>query len=486
MDRRNLLGFLGASVVAGTASRSQAQTVEAKKVVVVGGGMAGVSAAKYLKLWGQDTVDVTLVAASDIYLSHIMSNKVLTGELNLVNDLAYNYDNRPAGVTLVVGTARTPSGTGSAGGTITIDLKGGGEQTLAYDRLVLAPGIDFDFSPSIYGSLTQAQIDLHFPHALQAGDTTLELARQLAALKSKTVSHRVIVTIPKAPYRCPPGPYERVCAIAGWLKVNSPKSKVIVLDANPNVIVEPLSFGNAFTKTFSNYVEYYPSATVKTASVDGAGMKTIVLTAGVKLTNALTKKVVGRTALTSFMAKVANIIPTQRAGKIVIDTFCPKGSTTTSIFGTDKGLFDNRWALIDEKTYKARHPDLAAVHVIGDSIYSYRQPKAGHIGNQQAKVCADAILRELTANDVYPTPITNSACYTPITPTTATWLTAVFQYKKVNWTINSVANEGYAMDFLPPGAPVEPSGGIATATANEQMNEWFSALMSDAFGQGFG
>ena len=478
LDRRSIVALLTAGaageIFVGSSAKAQAQTVTPKEIAVVGGGMAGTSAAKYLKMWGDEggnPVNVTLIVATATYTSCIMSNKVLTGEMPLTS-LVYNYDKLKArGVTVVVGEVAsvTPgSRTVTLGGTA--EFPEGG-QTKNFDRVVLAPGIDFSYKSFDVASgtsldigftgMTVAQAPDLLPHAWKAGPTTTALRNQLVGL---TNGNKVIITIPKAPYRCPPGPYERVCVIADWIKRNRPKSKVIVLDENANVLVEPLSFGNALAKTYATYVEYYPNASIKSVKWTSAKSKTVTLRVGAKKTNALTKAIINNTAVTTFTAEIVNLIPQQKGGKIVIDTF---GAVTGGLDASGK------WAVIDERSYEAKAAVLAGIHVVGDSISS-AQPKAGHIGNQEAKVCADAILRleSDTVRPVYAEPVTNSACYTPISSTLATWLTAAFRY---DLTSNKMAL------VTPPGV-VEPAGGVATTTAHGQMKKWFAALMEDTFG----
>ena len=469
LDRRSILALLTAGTAGelfvGSSTSARAVTLDRpREIIVVGGGMAGTSAAKYLKLWGASAVsplNVTLIISDPKYTSNIMSNKVLTGQKTLA-ELEYGYDGLVAlGVNVVIGQVGSVD---TAGKKVTLSSGTFGTSAeKAYDRLILAPGVDFvykSFAASTnediqFANMTADQAPDLLPHAWKAGPSTENLRNQLLAL---TNGNNVIITIPKAPYRCPPGPYERVCVVAEWLRKNKPASRLIVLDENPKVIVEPLSFGNAFSKTYASNVSYFPSASLASVTYNTAKEKSVTLRNPVQLSNALTHTK-GGAAISQFSAVVIPLVPQQQAGKIVIDTL--QGKLDAS----------GRWAPVDELSYEVK--GLAAVHVIGDAISS-AQPKAGHIGNQEAKICADAILRmEFTlVGAPYAKPVTNSACYTPISETTATWLTAVFAY-------DTSLQKMVLVD--PPGV-VEPSGGIPTTTAYSQMNKWFAFMIEVAFG----
>jgi NADH dehydrogenase FAD-containing subunit len=393
------------------------------KVVVVGGGMAGAAAAKYLRLWGGSGVSVTLVERSTNYTSNIMSNLVLTGQRS-VSSLQYTYDNLVSryGVNRVQGevTAIDPVSK-------RVTLASGG--TLAYDRLVLAPGVVFTYEPALGGipGLETAAAQAKVLHAWQAGDQTTALRNQITAMPNGGV---FVLTIPAKPYRCPPGPYERACLVADWLKKNRPGSKVIVLDANPGITAEVHAFTDAFMNVHAGVIEYYPNASI--TSIDASTM-TVASSVG------------------SIKAHVINAIPPHRAGKVV----------------TDAGLADQggRWASVNQLSYESKVA--AGIHVIGDSAGT-AQPKAGHIGNQLGKVCADAIVRALGGLTPDPAPVTNSACFSPITMESASWLTAVFAYDPAT----------QAMAAVPDSFREAAS---RTTDGFSKMNKWFTALMTETF-----
>jgi sulfide dehydrogenase [flavocytochrome c] flavoprotein chain len=393
----------------------------ARRVVVVGGGMAGATVAKYLRLWGGSGLQVTLIERESVYTSNILSNLVLNGSVTM-NTLYFNYARLVSGYGVKVLRATVDS--------IRPDLRrvqytqNGVAGEVTYDRLVVAPGIDFDFPPG----LTTPDAQLAAPHAWKAGAQTLALRDQLQAMPT---GGTFLLAIPAKPYRCPPGPYERACVVADWLKRNRPGSKVLVLDANPSITAEVATFTKAFNVTYQGIVTYVPNAAV--ISVDVA-----------------TRNV--NTTFGPFHGDVLNIIPPHRAGRIVADAGLANDAA-------------GRFAIVNVLSYESTAKPF--VHVIGDAAAT-TQPKAGHIANQEAKVCADAIVRMFAGLAPDPSPVTNSACYSPITATTASWLTAVFAYDPVTKTM----------------VPVPASSGEATGPSGdhyEDMFLWFDTLMKDSF-----
>lgn len=226
MDRRPLL----IATAAGIAAARSARAADTARVIVVGGGLAGTTAAKYLRLWGGPGFDVTLVEREGAYTNCIGSSLVLTGQRSMAERrVGYEVLRSRYGVKLVAGEVLELDPVA-----MRVRLTGGTQ--LQADRIVLAPGVDFDSVPG----LADPQ---RMPHAWKGGPQTQVLANQLAALPPGGV---VVLTIPKAPYRCPPGPYERACLIADWLKARKPRAKLIVLDTNPDFVTEKENFGRAF------------------------------------------------------------------------------------------------------------------------------------------------------------------------------------------------------------------------------------------------
>ena len=395
---------------------SSSTTVKAR-VIVIGGGMAGTTVAKYLRLWG-DGIEVTLVERMPTYTSNIMSSLVLTGQRTL-SSLTYKYDTLRSkyGVTTVFGEVVAVDPVNAK---VTLADK----TVLSADRIVMAPGITFDEVPGLGTSN-------RMPHAWTAGPQTTLLAGQLSTMRAGGVA---ILTIPKTPYRCPPGPYERACLVADWLKVKKPGSKLIVLDANPDIVTEKDNFTSAFLGMHGSVIEYHNNAEV--LSVDPVGMN--LYTAG------------GGT----FHGDVVNMIPRQRAGGLI---------AATGLNNATEG----RFAGVNVLSYASTVAGASKVHIIGDSSAT-TQPKAGHVANQEAKVCADALSRILAGGSPDAAPVTNSACFSTITSTKASWLHAMFQYDPVTGTMLAVpaatgASVGWDSDSF------------------EDMGEWFSALMADTF-----
>ena len=391
------------------------------RIVVVGGGMAGATVAKFLRLWGGAGVQVTLVEKEPRYVSNILSNLVLTDAVTM-SSLEFSYATLVAnyGITLVQGTAL-------AADPVTRQLTvatATGPRQLPFDRLVVAPGIEFAYP---IGLETEAQRALA-PHAWQAGPQTTLLRSQIRAMRT---GGTFVMTVPPTPYRCPPGPYERACVVADWLKRNKPGSKVLVLDANPFIVAERDSFERAFTQTHAGVIQYVPNAVVE--RVDTAQRKVF-------------------TSLGEFGGDVLNVIPTNVGPGLLANlglASAPRG-----------------FAGVDVLSYESNVA--RGIHVIGDASAT-TQPKAGHIGNQEAKVCADALVRIFAGGQPDPAPVTNSACYSTITRSQAGWLNAVFQYDEPSKTMVA--------------APASMAASQGWSEKNfKQMTKWFDALMADTFG----
>lgn len=385
-SRRKLLQASGALLAAGAVAPRAWAAVAAPRVVVIGGGFAGATVAKYLRLWNAQ-IQVTLVEPNPTHVSCILSNLVMNGSLTMT-DITLRYDNLRTkyGVKMVADRA------------VAIDSVNRRVTTqsglqLPYDKLVLAPGIDFDAIPGLDSAVV--------PHAWQAGPQTLALKNQVAAVPA---GGAFVLSVPPAPYRCPPGPYERACLIADTLLRSRRAGKVIVLDANPDITAEAHTFHTAFQTTYAGIVEYHPNSVVQ--SVDWS-TKTI------------------RTNIGAIRADAANIIPPQRAGKL---------AAAAGLLGSNTAT---RWAPVNPLTYESLL--VPHVHVIGDS-QGTGQPKSGHMANAQAKVCADALIRYFAGEAPDPAPVTASACYSPITATKASWLSVVFGYDAASGAMKAVPN----------------------------------------------
>ncbi|MDP1653478.1 MAG: FAD-dependent oxidoreductase [Rhodocyclaceae bacterium] len=384
------------------------------RVVVIGGGMAGATAAKYLRYWGGTGVDVTLIERESTYGSKIMSNLVLNGSRTMAS-LQFGYGNLASryGVKVVKGEVVTIDPVGRS-----VILAGG--TRYAYDRLIVAPGVAFDVVPGLETAAAQARV----PHAWDAGPQVTNLRNMITAMPSGGV---FVMHIPAKPIRCPPGPYERACVVADWLKRNRTDTKVIVLDANPSIMAEQHSFLEGFAL---HGITYVPDVSID--RVDAATLDVY-------------------TNQGKFSSNVLNVIPPHRAGKVI----------------SANGLADagGKYTSVNVLSYEAKVAP--GIHVIGDASAT-TQPKAGHIANQEAKVCADAILRLLSGRAPDPAPHTNSSCYSPITFDTASWLTANYAYDPTTQTM----------------VLVTASAGEAAARSKdnfEEMNKWFKVLMGDSY-----
>jgi sulfide dehydrogenase [flavocytochrome c] flavoprotein chain len=430
-DRRKFLKMLGAAAAVSTLSKGVSAATTAPRVVVVGGGFGGATVAKYLRMWGGN-VRVTLVEQYPAHHSCILSNLVVTGALGM-SRITLNYDalqNR-YGVTLLPGRAIAIN---EARNKLTVST-GTGNVVLPYDHLVLSPGIGFVPPPAGYWNPKLT------PHAWRAGSQTTLLRNQLAAMRNDDV---FVMTVPKSPYRCPPGPYERACVVADYLKrKNRVGAKVIVLDANDKIQAEPEAFGHAFSVTHAGYIEYYPNATVQSV-------------------NSTTRSIVS-SVKTVRNAKVLNYIPNQKAGGIAAEL----------------ALSASGFVPVNPLTYGiSTYPN---IHVIGDacavpSSDGKAVPKSGHMASAEAKVCADAIIRSFLGETPDQNITTNSACYSPITNRTASWLSASFIYGNIYDSTGKVKGKGMHRVDLgeAPSAQID-------ADSYADMFTWSESLFADAF-----
>ena len=443
LSRRQLLGWAAAGLTAGLLPRAGHAALSGKKVVVVGAGMAGMTAAKYLRLWGGSGLQVTLVEPETLYTSNIMSNLVLNGSRS-VSSLRYARDTLVTkyGVQRITGSVATLNP-----GARAVTLADG--TTLPYDRLVLAPGVSFD---EAYG-LTQADYDTRTPHAWRAGAQTTLLRNQLVAMRN---GDTFVMSIPKAPYRCPPGPYERACVVADYLKkAKGSNCRVLVLDENTTIQAERHTFEQAFGQTHAGVIRY--EAGISGLHIDAASRQLSYLDAVL--------------APHTVQAQAINPIPPHRAQGSAPGGWLARAGLNNSA--------DGRWAVVDVLSYESTALPGSGIHVIGDAS-SCGLPKAGHVANQEAKICADAIVRLLQNGQPDPQPVANSACYSPITASTASWLTATYQYDPVERKMKPATGGGKTVVNGAPATAIES----ATIDSDnfKNMGTWFRTLMSDTLG----
>jgi len=451
INRRNLLQSLSAGSLAALAPLAL-HAATTNRVVVVGGGMAGAAVAKYLRLWSNKTVDVTIVESSTQYVSNIMSNLVVTGQY-AASMLNFNWANltRNHGVKVVAGTVAAIVPGGSLGRWRVTITNGSTTSTRYCERVVLAPGVMFDAVPSMADATTPAPI----LHAWQAGPQTTRLRDQLAAMPA---TGTFVMTIPKAPYRCPPGPYERACVVADYLLRNKPGARVLVLDANPDIMAEKENFSRAFSTLYSGNLSYLPGRVVRAVDAQvGLAGGAVRVDVVVRDANGV-DLVMGSETHT---AQVLNVIPPHRAGRIV----------------QTLGLADaTGFAPVDGRSFESTVAGRGGMHVIGDSAKT-TLPKAGHVGNQEGKICADAILRAFASQLPYATPTANSACFSPVSSTQASWLTAVYQYKQ---DATTGTWRYVAMDQVS-GATGATEAQAFTSGQFSKMTTWYRSLMAETF-----
>jgi sulfite dehydrogenase len=392
ISRRRLIGAgaaLGTLALAGCANIGAGPSIG--RVVVVGGGFGGSTAARYLKLWGGN-VDVTLVERNASFVSCPISNLVLGGYKQIA-DLTRGYGGlRALGVKVVQGEV-----TGIDVAARKLRLADG--QELSYDRLVLSPGIDFMFEQ--VGGLQQAVDSGRVTHAWKAGAQTVALRKQLESMPDGGV---FALSIPKSPYRCPPGPYERACMVAAYFKSAKPRSKVLVLDANPEIQSKKALFEKAFAQHYAGIVEYRPNAELKELAGNVAKLE-----------------------FEDVKADLLNVVPPQRAGEIA----------------RKAGLvnLNNRWVGVNWLTMESTAAP--GIHVLGDATFpAPLMPKSGHMANQHAKVAAAAIIQLLQGLPVNASPVVMNTCYSFVTARDVVHVASVHQYSDAEKTFKTVPGSG--------------------------------------------
>jgi NADPH-dependent 2,4-dienoyl-CoA reductase/sulfur reductase-like enzyme len=410
------LSTLGGCAVGGNPSAARARL---GRVLVVGGGFGGATAARYLKLWGGDEIEVVLVERNAQFISCPLSNLVLGGSKTLA-DLTVGYEGLARqGVTVVHDEVLAIDPAARR-----VRLAQAGEQV--FDRIVVSPGVDFLFD-EIQGLDETARKTIL--HAWKAGEQTAQLRAQLQDMPDGGV---YVLTIPKSPYRCPPGPYERVCQVAHYFKTAKPRSKVLVLDANPEITSKKGLFSRVFSQTYKGIVDYQPNMNV--TEID-ARNRVAITEVGDRI-----------------RADVLNVVPPQRAAGIARST----------------GLINanNRWCAVDWITMESTVAP--GIHVLGDATLSAPvMPKSGHMANQHGKTAAAAIVELLNGRSPQPLTMTNT-CYSFVDDRNVIHVASVHRYVAQKKTMEVVAGAS--------GLSVEPNlveGGYAQAWAR---NIWKDML----------
>lgn len=397
MQRRHFLqtgSALGAmGLVSGCASIGGGS---GPKVVVIGGGYSGATAAKYLRMWSEQKIQVTLVEPSDAFISCPMSNLVIGGS-RTITEITTPYDNltKRHGVKVVKDRVNTIDADKRI-----VKLASGAE--LTYDRLIVSPGIDFMWET--LPGMNKAGAKEKIMHAWKAGEQTVTLRKQLQAMPDGGV---FAISIPLAPYRCPPGPYERACQAAEYLKKAKPKSKLLVLDANDDVSSKGALFKKAWAERYKGIIEYRGKH--RLTDVDAA-------------TNTLKFEFND-----DVKANVLNVIPNMRCGDIAVNA----GLATDN----------RRWCEVDFLTFESKAAK--NVHVLGDSIQvAPGMPKSGHMANQHGKTCAAAVVALLMGKQVNPMPIYNNTCYSYVSSQDVVHVASVHRYDAEKKTMVTVAGSG--------------------------------------------
>ena len=423
-ERRRLLQGIGASAafaaVPGTALAAKGKK-PVGRVVVIGAGFGGATAAKYLRKWSHGAIEVVLIERQKEFISCPTSNEVLAGHRKFETTV-HSYDNLKKHWGIKVVTASVTD-VDTEKRVVKTDKAG----DFSYDRLVLSPGFDFNYD-SIAGYDEKARETVL--HAWKAGPQTLALRKQLEDLPD---GGTYVLSIPKAPYRCPPGPYERASLIASYFKEHKPKSKVLVLDANDKIISKEKLFLSVWEKDYKDIIEYRPKWNV--VALDAASRT---------VTSELGEKVTG---------DVLNILPQQRAADI---------ARKIGVVNVN-----DRWAEVNWITLESTA--VPKVHVLGDALSAAPlMPKSGHMANQHGKAVAAAIVEIFSGREPQPTLMANT-CYSMVDGKRAIHVDSVHRYhpeKKVPLV-------------------VEGSGGVSKEASVEEgiyTRAWATTIWKDVLG----
>jgi len=399
MNRRLFMGQSAALIGAAstlTSFSAQASNLQKAKIIVVGAGYGGATAAKYLRTLSNNSADVTLIEPQAEFISCPISNLVVGGTQQM-KAITTPYDGlvKKYGVKMVKDSVSKIDPQKK-----TVQLASG--TVMSYDKLVLSPGIGLMLD-KIDGlaEANKAGITLQ---AWKAGPETVALHKQLADMRDGGV---FALTIPLAPYRCPPGPYERACQVANYMKKNKPKSKVVVFDANPGIASKGKLFKAVWDDQYKDLIEYQPAS-----NVVGVDAKTKTLKFELR---------------DDFKADVLNVLPPMRAGGLVIETGLANAN--------------NRWANVHFLNFESTAAK--DIHILGDSIQTApKMPKSGHMANQQGKVAAAAIICELSDYPVNPNPVVTNTCYSFVNDRDVIHVASVHQYDAAEKTFKAVPGSG--------------------------------------------
>ena len=424
MNRRLFLGQSTAlmSLMLGMQGASRAVELKSAEIIVVGAGYGGATTAKYIRLLSNNTARVTLIEPEPLFISCPLSNLVVGGSRTL-EEISVSFDTlrNTHGINMIKDFVKKIDPDKK---TVTL----GSGKTLRFDKLVLSPGISM-MTDTIEG-LVQANSMGATLQAWKAGPETLALRQQLNAMQDGGV---FAITIPEQPYRCPPGPYERACQVADYFKKNKPKSKVLIFDANQDVVSKGALFKKAWADLYPGMIEYRPSHSVM--RVEGS------------------TKTLKFDIQEDVRADVLNVLPPMRAGELIINA---------GLANSNK-----RWAQVDFLNFESTAAK--DIHVIGDSAQNAAfMPKSAHMANQHAKVVAAAIVAELSGWEVNPSPVLTNTCYSFVDDKQVVHVASVHQYSAAEKTYKTVAGSG--------GVSTEPSDLEGTYAWGWARNIWADSL----------
>ncbi len=438
INRRNFLKLSGgaAAMASAMGASSFAIAGATKKVVVVGGGIGGATAAKYIKM-ADSSIDVTVIEPNANYYTCFMSNEVLSGHRTL-DSIKFGYAGLAAhGVNVV-----QDSVVGIDANARTVKTAGG--KSFSYDRCIVSPGVSFKYD-MIEGY--DEKVAEEIPHAWKAGPQTATLRKQLEAMKD---GGTVAICPPPNPFRCPPGPYERASQIAAYLKANKPKSKIIILDPKPKFSKFGL-FRAGWEKHYGYKGDSKAGGMIEWYGTPKGSQDNVLQSVDAKT----------RTVTTDFSevkADVLNVIPAQKAGKIAFTA----GLTNES-----------GWCPVHLNTFESTIH--ANIHVIGDAAIQSPLPKSGYAANSEAKVCAAAVVALL--NDMKtPQPSYVNTCYSVIAPGDGISVAMVYRYNNETSKIDKVKGSG----GLTPG--YDKSSMEMRAREEQYAHSWFNNITNDVFG----
>lgn len=416
----SLAGVTAGLALTGCGTTPVARSRPIGRVVVIGGGFGGATAAKYLRMWSGGTIEVILVERNSRFVSCPVSNLVLGGSKS-ITDLTRDYRALSA-----YGVQVHHEEASEVDPLKKVVRFRSGFADLSYDRLIVSPGVDFMFD-QIEGLTAEAQRTML--HAWKAGPDTVALRRQLEAMPDGGV---YLLSVPRAPYRCPPGPYERACQVAFYFRQAKPRSKVIILDANADVVSKGPLFKAAWKDLYGGIVEYRGANEVKAV-------------------NAATNSV--RTDFETIRGDVLNVLPPMRAAEI---------ARTSGLINAN-----NRWCGVDWLSMESTAHK--GIHVLGDATLSApAMPKSGHMANEHGKLAAAAIIELMNGRQPSATPMIANTCYSFVSDKEAVHVASVHRYDAAQKTLVTVPGSGGVS-----AQRSELEGGYANAWA---QNIWSDML----------